>query len=68
MSKGQLYSPSFLVCHLSLSKENRIFFGPFSLTFIDTMQFNYIALCISHIICFNCTFFESFNDFGIALC
>ena len=46
MSKGQLYSPSFLVCHLSLSKENRIFFGPFSLTFIDTMQFNYI--CIMH--------------------
>ena len=44
------------------------FFGLLSLTFIDTMQFNYIALCISHIICFNCTFFESFNDFGIALC
>lgn len=28
MSKGQLYSPSFLVCHLSLSKENVAFFRP----------------------------------------
>ena len=28
MSKGQLYSPSFLVCHLSLSKENAAFFRP----------------------------------------
>ena len=28
MLKGQLYGPSFLVCHLSLSKENAAFFRP----------------------------------------
>lgn len=28
MLKGQLYSPSFLVCHLSLSKKNAAFFRP----------------------------------------
>jgi len=40
MLKGQLYSPSFLVCHLSLSKENAAFFRPFLLNLYRYDEFN----------------------------
>ena len=50
MLKGQFYSPSFLVCHLSLAKEKRRIFRP---SLLNLYRYDAIQLQT------NCDYFES---------